>query len=114
MLVVVRGILISIHAPAWGATKIHQLLASGALISIHAPAWGATSYAPVRIASCTFQSTLPHGERHEPFADNFAIVSISIHAPAWGATLTVDIDEETLEFQSTLPHGERPRMRQSV
>ena len=33
---------ISIHAPAWGATREHQAFASGHRISIHAPAWGAT------------------------------------------------------------------------
>jgi len=34
--------VVSIHAPAWGAT-IYRLSRSGALpVSIHAPAWGAT------------------------------------------------------------------------
>ena len=34
--------LVSIHAPAWGATKAHTLAALGQSVSIHAPAWGAT------------------------------------------------------------------------
>ena len=78
------------------------------LISIHAPAWGATlgelhAHVPV----LGFQSTLPHGER--PGDANVSAASmnfnprsrmgsdklrvdavvrdgISIHAPAWGAT----------------------------
>ena len=80
-------LLISIHAPAWGAT---QLLLSGChflKISIHAPAWGATSPCPSsvpfllyfnprtrmgcdlklphqRLKNRQFQSTHPHGVRH--------------------------------------------------
>ena len=34
--------LISIHAPAWGATETTQFSAQQSAISIHAPAWGAT------------------------------------------------------------------------
>ena len=33
---------VSIHAPAWGATKAHLRLCYTELVSIHAPAWGAT------------------------------------------------------------------------
>ena len=55
---------ISIHAPAWGATieRIDAVFLS--LISIHAPAWGATD------------SNLFYDKDKK----------ISIHAPAWGAT----------------------------
>ena len=56
---------ISIHAPAWGATKDLARRAPIEDISIHAPAWGATGD-PVLLAT----------------PDIF----ISIHAPAWGAT----------------------------
>ncbi len=34
--------LVSIHAPAWGATGKLYLLDEIVLVSIHAPAWGAT------------------------------------------------------------------------
>ena len=56
--------LVSIHAPAWGATQevIHDN--NGTNVSIHAPAWGATSL------------TNPRGW----------VTLVSIHAPAWGAT----------------------------
>ena len=37
-----RTSLISIHAPAWGATELPDCQQNHALISIHAPAWGAT------------------------------------------------------------------------
>ena len=33
-----------------------------------------------------FQSTLPHGERHDPYKNEKEYAGISIHAPAWGAT----------------------------
>ncbi|EEX75949.1 hypothetical protein SELSPUOL_02677 [Selenomonas sputigena ATCC 35185] len=34
--------LISIHAPAWGATRTAEIAREMTAISIHAPAWGAT------------------------------------------------------------------------
>ena len=34
--------LVSIHAPAWGATLLILKVRLPALVSIHAPAWGAT------------------------------------------------------------------------
>ena len=55
------------------------------LVSIHAPAWGATSYPELFSATPTFQFTLPHGERPIALAVLTA-VEVSIHAPAWGAT----------------------------
>ena len=80
-------VLVSIHAPAWGATwtgrryipcgyrfnprtrvgcdrQGHGQAAQPAPVSIHAPAWGAT------------------WSHIDPMAD----VRVSIHAPAWGAT----------------------------
>ena len=56
--------VISIHAPAWGATQSAKADIGYTVISIHAPAWGATF--------CIL-SVHPPGV-------------ISIHAPAWGAT----------------------------
>ena len=56
--------MISIHAPAWGATVAALGLRALSRISIHAPAWGATVAA---------------------LDDEIAVV-ISIPAPAWGAT----------------------------
>jgi len=35
---------VSIHAPAWGATRPYSYFARIYLVSIHAPAWGATAY----------------------------------------------------------------------
>ena len=79
--------LVSIHAPAWGATLCFVYLLMFAAVSIHAPAWGATR------CPCS---------AHHPFC-------VSIHAPAWGATVRLDPDApgEAL-FQSTPPRGGRP------
>ena len=56
-------------------------------ISIHAPAWGATKeILKTSRARTAFQSTHPRGVRPDPVQYVFHIVSISIHAPAWGAT----------------------------
>jgi len=56
--------MVSIHAPAWGATSDIDLIEQLLDVSIHAPAWGAT-FQPI--------SKQP-------------ILRVSIHAPAWGAT----------------------------
>ena len=66
--IMVNHLLISIHAPAWGATVHVGYLFAGDGISIHAPAWGATAIPVFRV-----------GDAH-----------ISIHAPAWGATVLAD------------------------
>ena len=57
---------ISIHTPAWGATKDSTVLGHIIRISIHTPAWGAT---------CLQKFCSHHRE-------------ISIHTPAWGATIS--------------------------
>ena len=58
---------VSIHAPAWGATRRHFRAGPGGKVSIHAPAWGAT--------------IMP--------ANLVDLFSVSIHAPAWGATVSM-------------------------
>ena len=56
------------------------------LVSIHAPAWGATSSHLTQMASVVFQFTLPHGERPDDHVPSTQLLKVSIHAPAWGAT----------------------------
>ena len=79
--------VISIHAPAKGATQTVNSATRDLLISIHAPAKGAT-----RTGCCTgwnswgFQSTLPRRERRNWTSLRGQKRSISIHAPAKGAT----------------------------
>ena len=99
--------IISIHAPARGATRYARFSIKRArnfnprsregsdvnnivslcnkFISIHAPARGATKV----------------------YADGCKIRKISIHAPARGATRSDQCCTGKNEFQSTLPRGER-------
>ena len=77
---------ISIHAPAWGATLRNIMNRAWEIISIHAPAWGATEIKAGRILQQEFQSTHPHGVRPHP----------------GGVRLELPV------FQSTHPHGVRP------
>ena len=79
--------VISIHAPTWGATQIEGLLNALRDISIHAPTWGATG-------------------RGRPVLQP---VRISIHAPTWGATQVITSSRRYLVFQSTHPRGVRPK-----
>ena len=48
-----RPILISIHAPTWGATLMSKGLGKSFVISIHAPTWGATFRIRVVLTSLT-------------------------------------------------------------
>ena len=77
--------LISIHAPAKGATHLITLNYMSSTISIHAPAKGATV------------TVIPL----------YHLSSISIHAPAKGATVDFCIKIAIYLFQSTLPRRER-------
>ena len=84
--------IISIHAPARGATYFPTCHFFDNSISIHAPARGATN---IRFTSASLNS-------------------ISIHAPARGATCCLVAMKITLQFQSTLPRGERPRRAHEI
>ena len=101
--------MVSIHAPAWGATLKDLLTLYNTFVSIHAPAWGATSASSyVGMVYVQFQSTLPHGERPLLCCQVFRNFLVSIHAPAWGAThIGLIVSSLRQWFQSTLPHGER-------
>ena len=76
---------VSIHAPAEGATVALWGARDSLLVSIHAPAEGATEY---------WQGP------NEPFW-------VSIHAPAEGATPSFVNPRGLNQFQSTLPRRER-------
>ena len=81
-------IVVSIHAPTWGATQEGRGCWIYHRVSIHAPTWGATGGLGLGSGTSGFQSTLPHGER------------LKIHG----------INIRQSRFQSTLPHGERRRI----
>ena len=46
-----------------GSDLVDELLDGDAVVSIHAPAWGATAQLEALAISLRFQFTLPHGER---------------------------------------------------
>ena len=105
-----KPVMISIHAPARGATRSDGgYNVKRSIISIHAPARGATSIRlNLMMANCIFQSTHPRGVRlSKCFV--FALNSlISIHAPARGATRRIPgIMDNYITFQSTHPRGVR-------
>ena len=102
-----RSYLVSIHAPAWGATgrwtepmpwvrfnprprmggdEAGLRLGAGIGVSIHAPAWGATYSIYSVDVQALFQSTPPHGGRLGHVSLKHTCPAVSIHAPAWGAT----------------------------
>ena len=77
---------VSIHAPAWGATRRENHGGARAQVSIHAPAWGATMLTPCFLLFHEFQFTRPHGARLPEMLMLRTAFEVSIHAPAWGAT----------------------------
>ena len=104
------ALVVSIHAPAWGATSEEGGSFAETLVSIHAPAWGATivcrslpdhfqSFNPRTRVGCDlllililslpsrFQSTHPRGVRLKVFGKEIFV----------------------FKFQSTHPRGVRPQ-----
>ena len=77
---------ISIHAPAWGATRFAVDLLFSDYISIHAPAWGATNEGRFcRLCRKYFNPRTRVGCDSNSSVIRSGVI-ISIHAPAWGAT----------------------------
>ena len=101
---VLRNDIISIHAPARGATTYLRHTLRIHTISIHAPARGATHISPdMSVRDIKFQSTLPRGERPARISLTTPIVFISIHAPARGATLAKRKKEQEKEISIHAP-----------
>ena len=124
-----RMYIVSIHAPAWGATKSSFGCRGSSAVSIHAPSWGATRsgreqyrdrsrFNPRTRVGCDAHIAERIGE-HVGFnprtrvgcditGSQFQIAAqVSIHAPAWGATPRVLPMMGGQEFQSTHPRGVR-------
>ena len=113
-----------------GATKVICILNPDWIISIHAPAWGATllrqsktrmitDFNPrSRVGSDVLCRYRPRTSRNfnprsrvgsDACGISICCTSrpISIHAPAWGATDNFELNTIYQIFQSTLPRGER-------
>ena len=126
-------IMVSIHAPVWGATIMPKLPASQSWfqsthpcgvrlnrmrfygdwcgVSIHAPVWGATSKVFIDpVVDIRFQSTHPCGVRHWDIEKDCEVI-VSIHAPVWGATADHNHLVDYQVFQSTHPCGVRQPQR---
>ena len=86
VLVICLMSVVSIHAPAWGATEFGLCRYSHSQVSIHAPAWGATfSDGETNDLSLVSIHAPAWGATRIVFPITEEI-SVSIHAPAWGAT----------------------------
>ena len=121
--------VVSIHAPAWGATSAKRpsapaiafqsthphgvrldnaaSLVTACTVSIHAPAWGATVGVSCYVRCCPVSIHAPAWGATGLGGERSGLWSVSIHAPAWGATLTPCVNVLDGVFQSTHPHGVR-------
>ena len=100
-------LLISIHAPMWGATDQRATRLSVGLISIHAPMWGATQTPHLVDSSNIISIHAPMWGATKGVSMNKLSDVISIHAPMWGATLQLRKIFISVIFQSTHPCGVR-------
>ena len=102
---------VSIHAPAWGATRRQHRPARRyrRFQSTH-PRGVRQEYAFAIEVTLQFQSTHPRGVRLVCNAEGSGVNLVSIHAPAWGATSSSLISSaRPAVFQSTHPRGVRHR-----
>ena len=84
--------LISIHAPARGATNIAEAMTKELENFNPRSRKGSDhDYVPNAVQADRFQSTLPQGERPMANIMNGKLFEISIHAPARGATATAPL-----------------------
>ena len=106
--------VISIHAPAWGATRVVYRTMLAMAISIHTPRMGARLLLSLRIyRAIPFQSTRPAWGRDVFAKQAPPQQQISIHTPRMGARHPfLMLTTGTLAFQSTRPAwGRDPRKR---
>ena len=82
--------------------------AHASVVSIHAPAWGATTSSLVFCEAKRGFNPRSRVGSDMVYAMDLSDLTVSIHAPAWGATFANNGQHTALLFQSTLPRGERP------
>ncbi len=99
--------VVSIHAPARGATCDDKSDWTQAPVSIHAPARGATSGFVRYSAKTCFNPRARAGR--DIFSASYRCMTgrVSIHAPARGATNLAVLSVRSSRFQSTRPRGAR-------
>ena len=111
---VIDRYIVSIHAPARGATFDSLIMGQHKFVSIHAPARGATSRRQhlTGIFQVSIHAPARGATFYLLFFSDFSLVSI--HAPARGATHRFYDRFHDREFQSTRPRGARLRLMLQV
>ncbi len=101
--------IVSIHAPAWGATRHLCRRLPKLSVSIHAPAWGGDNErSDLRRRSGCFNPRPRVGGDPQNSSQAYMKAGVSIHAPAWGATTFARSTTPRKKlFQSTPPRGGR-------
>ena len=106
-----NGAEVSIHAPAWGATRSAKRSSASTMFQSTLPRGErrdrqsalrrqqcfnprsrvGSDFGQILVRPCgqVFQSTLPRGERRFEMPLRLCRFGVSIHAPAWGATVQV-------------------------
>ena len=102
------GGLVSIHAPAWGATLTDEQHAALIEVSIHAPAWGATKQDAAFALKAEFQSTHPRGVRHgSRYVEYLRYLGFNPRTRVGCDIRSIVTLISLREFQSTHPRGVR-------
>ena len=90
-----------------GCDLLRADVVKGEIISIHAPAWGATQLGELDDASLQFQSTHPHGVRHFHVYSVYNGIQFQSTHPHGVRHRSVAFQHCSKKFQSTHPHGVR-------
>ena len=90
-----------------GRDDCHRRLVAEWLVSIHAPAGGATVLFVVLFFLFQFQSTRPRGARHESGVCSHLWIMFQSTRPRGARLCTSTLSVFLLEFQSTRPRGAR-------
>ena len=100
--------LVSIHAPAWGATGSYDCSGYASSVSIHAPAWGATLVTVSHINGMDwFQFTRPRGARLTLFPKLDYFIGFNSRARVGRDPTTFRPFMSCTKFQLTRPRGAR-------
>jgi len=99
--------LLSFNPRARGGRDLKEIdfFLHNLLVSIHAPAGGATESMATRGTTLLFQSTRPRGARPLSFQAYNCLDNVSIHAPAGGATKKVKEKKVKLKVSIHAPAG---------
>ena len=99
---------VSIHAPAWGATRLAAWLKVSEEVSIHAPAWGATRRPQAgEEGQEGFNSRSRMGSDWSPITRRNSAKSFNSRSRMGSDPRCVSSRSSATSFQFTLPHGER-------